>query len=582
MEGMILKVMMADDEVGRLYWDENRQIGVFTYHPDFVRKGVDIAPLTASIYSSYGKGMSVMGIPPKKDAWYKGLPPFLADSLPDKWGEQLFDIWTKSQKIELGDLTPVDRLAFVGKRAMGAFWFVPDAFPWGKGDTIQLDRLCELAERIYRMRQDVSLNPEEEGLLAGLVEVGTSAGGRHSKAVIAIHNVTGMIRSGQTDLGPDYTQYLLKFAEGCDFPSSHIEYAYSLMAEAAGINIMPCKLYSAGGKMHFLTERFDRQNGERIHTQSLAAMRPGADSYEDLMNVAAELNIPANEKQQLFRRMVFNLMAGNTDDHIKNFSFMMDKQGKWHITPAYDLTFTVDFTDSINGGRHAMTVMGRDEKFDEELLITFAKRQGVKNAEEIIRQVCMAVSQFYKYAELAGVNRFAIDRIEQYLANIMPEKYGRTMIYHKPIVVNPYWTEGGMYISGFKIKETNRRDFELWCVIDDKQYRIWVNGETEEAKAIREDGGIHMSEEKMKVYINRLMIPHVQYKRELRWMARVSNISINEKNEICCKIDGVKQHIKKLKQEDWGEDPEDIVLKYYKDELIQSDRDREKTKGYGR
>lgn len=503
----VLKVVLWNEEVGKIYWNHNHGYAVFSYSPDFIKKGLDIAPLTASIYGEHGKGIPVVSTPLRKDDFFKGLPPFLADSLPDKWGNTLFNCWANSKRLDATQMTPVDKLAFIGKRAMGAFEFEPDKYPWNKETDIDLQKLYDLATRIYRMREEVLLMPEDENLLAGLCEVGTSAGGQHSKAVIAINEKTGEIRSGQISLSNEYKYYLLKFAEGTDFPVCNIEMAYYFMAKEAGINMMPSRLIEVDSKSHFITERFDRVNGEKVFTQTLAAIYPKAETYEDLFCVCDKLGISQTAKAEMFRRTVFNLLSGNTDDHVKNFSFMMDKNGKWTITPAYDLTFTVDLNNTAYGKFHSMTLGGKDCDFTIADLCQFAELNTINNPKKIIEEVCQAISGFHSHAKKAGVNQFAIDKIEKFLATILPLEYGKKMNHYLGSIVKPYITDEGCHVEDFRMNESSMHDYELWCIIDGKRYRTIIDGESAIGKEISAKGGNRMSVEDKKSLIKQLLIP---------------------------------------------------------------------------
>ena len=317
MQNNVLSIRLWGQELGRIYWDKIQSRAVFEYNSAFISAGMDVAPLSASIHS-VAAGRPILG---NKDALYQGLPPFIADSLPDKWGSLVFECWAKENNIRSKDITPVDKLAFIGKRAMGALEFCPAVELAEVQEELALASLYDLAQRIFDERTDVMVLPEESLTLQSLYAVGTSAGGKHPKAIIAIHNDTHEIRSGQIDLGDDYTYYILKFAETDRFPYTQVEQAYYEMATAAGITMMPSRLVEVDGKKHFLTERFDRRAGRRIHTQTLAAMSTTADSYEDLMRVARLLQVPQSEQDELFLRMIFNVFGGNVDDHQKNFSY---------------------------------------------------------------------------------------------------------------------------------------------------------------------------------------------------------------------------------------------------------------------
>lgn len=510
MRNNVLKVLLWGEEVGRLYWSDSLRAAVFNFHPDFAAKGVDIAPLTATIRGKYGKGEPVMGVPPRRGDIYKGLPPFLADSLPDRWGDKLFNAWATANKMNLKEITPVDRLAFIGKRAMGAFEFVPDVYPYDATLAVDLEKLYDMATRIYKEREVLSVYPEDNAVLSVLYEMGTSAGGQHSKAVIAIHDVSGEIRSGQMLHDGPYTYYLLKFAEGEDFAYANVEMAYFQMATAAGIRMMPSRLLDIAGRKHFITQRFDRKEGEKIHTQTLAAIKPEATSYEDLFDVCDALHIPSDEKKELFRLAAFNFLAGNTDDHTKNFSFLMEKNGKWHVSPAYDVMFTVDLHNEMYGSFHSLSLGGKDADVTVEDLLHFAVRRGIKDAKRLVGEVCSAISRFYEFAMQCGVNRYVADRIERFLATLLPDTYSASMKHHLGTPFPAYITDEGLSVTDFRIKENDRHDFELWAVVNGKAYKQLVDGESELGQFIYRMGSYHASVEDKKKLLHEHLLPKVK------------------------------------------------------------------------
>ena len=413
MQDKMLRVKLWGEEVGLLKWDHNRMKGIFSFNPDFVKKGLDIAPLTASIHSGYGKGENVEGITFRKQNKFTGLPAFIADSLPDSWGKKLTLTWEKEYGTEGRKLTSLDYLAYMGKRAMGALEFEPDGCPWKQDINIDLSRMFQLAEKIFQQRESVTLLPEDEWDMAALCSVGTSAGGMQPKAVLAKNNDTGEIRSGQIIHEGNWSYYILKFSNPQHEQQCELEMGYHLMAKAAGIDMMPCSLMEVDGKKHFLTQRFDRVDSEKVHLQTLGAMSPAADSYEDIMEVCDELSLPYKEKEQMYRRMVFNIYAGCTDDHNRNFSFMMKKDGKWHITPAYDLTFTVSIENGyVEGDEHELSVRGKFSEITDKDLLLFAKENDIKNAESIIFEVKSAINKVAFLLLNVGVDKERANAID--------------------------------------------------------------------------------------------------------------------------------------------------------------------------
>lgn len=365
--------------------------------------------------------MPILG---NKEKIYQGLPPFLADSLPDRWGNMVFDQWAAQNHISKRGLTSVDKLSFIGKRGMGAFEFIPATPGLDSSSTLQTDSLYQLACRIFEEREGISVQDDETLHLQSIYEVGTSAGEQHPKAIIAINETTHDIRSGQVSLPEGYTYYILKFAEGDDFPFTQMEMVYYEMAKEAGVTMMPSRLIQIEGKHHFLTERYDRVNGGKIHAQTLAAMNHDATSYEDLFEVCRKLNIPANEQSELYRRTVFNIMGGNVDDYIKNFSFLMEKNGTRRITPAYDMTFTTNLDGAVCENIHSMSISGKNDGITEDDLLLFAKLNGIKNAKKIIEEVSLAVSHFYNYATNYQIDDYWQDRIEQHLSGLVLPNIG--------------------------------------------------------------------------------------------------------------------------------------------------------------
>lgn len=496
--------MLWGEEVGKLYWEERSKKAIFNYHPDFINKGVEIAPLTASVKGPAAKGMPISG---NKEKIYQGLPPFLADSLPDRWGNMVFDQWAAQNHISKRGLTPVDKLSFIGKRGMGAFEFVPATPGLESSSTLQIDSLYQLARRIFEEREEISVQDDETLHLQSIYEVGTSAGGQHPKAIIAINETTHDIRSGQVPLPEGYTYYILKFAEGDDFPFTQMEMVYYEMAKEAGITMMPSRLIQIEGKHHFLTERYDRVNGEKIHTQTLAAMNPDATSYEDLFEVCRKLNISANEQSELYRRTVFNIMGGNVDDHIKNFSFLMEKNGTWHITPAYDMTFTINLDGTTYENTHSMSISGKNDGIKEEDLLLFAKLNSIKNAKKITEEVSLAISHFHNCATNYQIDDYWKDRIEQHLSGLVPPKIGETMNHYLPTIVEPYEAEDGFWVTAIDISENTRHDFRIEAVINGIRQKYIAGRKSDLAAEIITKGRNKMAAENKKELVQRLLLP---------------------------------------------------------------------------
>ena len=375
----------------------------FYFDSGYAGSGYDIAPLRAPV-----KGVAAQrGLPvyPDEERIFGGLPSFIADSLPDHWGNTVFNEWARAHHIRTKDLTALDRLAYIGRRGMGALEFVPPTAeemetPF-KVEIAELYQLARLAlEEAERFSAPVSGNLMVESLF----KVGTSAGGRRPKAVVNVNFEDGQCYSGQVAAPyPGYTPMIVKFDEHLAMPTTRIEYSYYLMAVDAGLQMMPSRLLEGEQTAHFLTERFDRREGKKVHVQTLAAMNPAADSYEELLDTACRIGVPPCELQQLFRSMVLNVLGGNVDDHNKNFSFTMDEGGLWHVAPAYDYTFAVDPSAPHYVNRHSLTVNNKTEGITADDLLDVARRYNIKAAEPFIEKAIGIVLHYPEYGRKAGV-----------------------------------------------------------------------------------------------------------------------------------------------------------------------------------
>lgn len=410
MKDNIIQVKLWNKNVGLLSWDDNKGCSVFQFDKDFMQYGWNIAPLIAPLDSAYvQKSFPMSG---NKEKLYGGLPEFIADSLPDYWGNIVFQKWMEANHLLPKSVNAVDRLSFIGKRAMGALEFQPAHIQEDASINIELSSLYELANRLFLDRQDINIDMSNNLIMEDLYKVGTSAGGQRPKAIIGMDEETDIIRSGQADLPPNFNHYILKFdtSKRDELPITKVEMAYYLMAKDAGINMMPSKLVEIEGTKNFMTQRFDRQNGKKIHTQTLAAMSSFADAYEDLFVVGRKLNLSAEEQSQQYRRMVFNVIAENVDDHTKNFSFIMLPNGEWHISPAYDIVFSAD-PDSHFYRNHELTILGKRKNITKQDLLLFAQRQDIKNAASIIDEVAEVVMNFKAYAEKVEIDDYWIKKI---------------------------------------------------------------------------------------------------------------------------------------------------------------------------
>ena len=411
METNVVKVKLWGMDVGYLSWDNTARLAVFEYEPLFLEHDLDIAPLTMSIHSPRSrKQMPWTG---DKEKLYQGLPPMIADSLPDKWGNSLFKAWLRDNNISAKKITPVDHLSFIGSRAIGALEYEP-ARELGNNSafTVDVQRLYDFAKQVLNERETTLLNQENSILWQDLIKISSSPGGKRPKAIVALNEVTGEVVSGQGIIPEGFQHYILKYDDNSAYPYAKLEYIYYRMALDAGIEMMPSKIKTYGGVTHFLTQRFDRNGNDKIHTQTLAAMSPTSDSYEDIFAVIRRLNLPYENNKQQYLRMVFNAMARNVDDHSKNFSFCMNRDGIWQLSPAYDVTYSVDLSAPAYSNRHSLTVNGKYENISRKDLEEVGLNNDIQDCKTLIDIVANAVANFESYAKDLGIDKKLIDAIK--------------------------------------------------------------------------------------------------------------------------------------------------------------------------
>ena len=498
MENVVL-VKIWGHPVGTIMWDAQRKRAIFSYDKGFISRGMDIAPLTASIrnprYSLPFLGETDRDI-------FSGLPAFIADSLPGGWGNAVYNAWVAEHHLSSRQITPVDKLAFIGKRGMGALEFEP-AVPIEENRNIALNDLYLRAKEILESREQVSANTQHLDMDV-LYEVGTSAGGNHAKAVIAINKETGEIRSGQIDLSDDYTYYLLKFEEHEHYPLTRIEMAYYDMAKLCAIRMMPSQLIDIGTERHFLTERYDRQNGQKIHTQTLAAMMPDASSYEDLMDVCLKLQLPYAEVEETYRRAVFNILTTNVDAHIKNFSFMMKEGGDWHITPAYDLTFSCFNPDNKFDPAHYLSLNGKTMNINANDLLTLGRIYNIKNPNAIIKDCVDAVSEFRTIAAKYNVSEPWIDKVERHFAEMSPDLLSGLHGY-KPHVFS--FMLGDVHVEDAQWEEMGNGAMRLTARLNGQEYKATFSAKSPKGRLAIEQGGTKMTQDCMRQFVEDLFLP---------------------------------------------------------------------------
>ena len=416
----VATVTLWGRKVGAVAWDNDRGYGSFEYEPSFVNGGLEIAPLTMPLRSG------VFSFPTLNRDTFRGLPGLLADSLPDTFGNSIIDIWLARQGRSPKEFTPVERLCYMGVRGMGALEFKPAIGRHARtSEPIEVSELTQLAADILRHRADwaVNLRGTRTHALDTIIRVGTSAGGKRAKAVIAWNPETHEVRSGQVPPPPGFEPWILKF-DGANEASlgdpqgfGRVEYAYHLMAVATGITMTPCRLLEENGRAHFMTRRFDRTDeGEKIHMQSLCALAhydfnaAGQYGYEQAMSVIQQLNLGHPTMQEMFRRMAFNVVARNQDDHTRNISFLMDQNGVWHLSAAFDVVWAFNPAGNWTN-RHQMSISGKRDDFTRQDILAVAKQYGIRGAQEILSQVIDTVAHWPMFADEAKIPKKLMKKI---------------------------------------------------------------------------------------------------------------------------------------------------------------------------
>ena len=491
----ILRVMLWGREVGRLSIDLHRGLPYFEYNREWIDTGLDISPLNASIKLPH----NLRPIFGASEKIYQKLPPFLADSLPDSWGNELFEQWRQQQGIRIGGITPLDKLTFIGKRAMGALEFLPDTFNLQSGEDINLKALIELAGKIYAKRENVNINTDQSLTMQALMAVGTSAGGRQPKAIIAINRETGEIRSGQVNNPEGFEYCILKFGIP-ERSTAELEMTYYEMAKKAGIRMMPCWLMDIEGTNHFVTKRFDRDGENKIHMQTLAALYPEADSYERLLWVCRKIRLSELDSEEIFRRMIFNILANNTDDHNKNFSFLMDEQGRWNLSPAYDMTYIFNTGGFLPETQHCLMIQGKYTDITIEDAMNLAAENGIRKADKIIKEVAEAIMEFRALAEHNGVLERWIAAVENTLRENL-ESW--RLIKHS--AVNSYQDNRGRKIENIRIEQQFKGNYHLFSTIDGIERKFVIRKKTPEHDEISSKGLSNLTDEYIHGLVSKFM-----------------------------------------------------------------------------
>lgn len=412
--------------VGAVAWDSNTGIASFEFEKSFNVNGWDVAPIKMPI----GSSQAIFSFPELRNSTFKGLPGLLFDVLPDKYGSTLMNAWLAHNGRPADSLNPVEQLCYIGKRGMGALEFKP-ALPDTKNSStkLELDSLIDVANKILSGRQDftANLSVNEENALTDILKIGTSAGGARAKAIIAYNPATHEVRSGQSDAPKGFSQWLIKFDGvtdnqlGTTIGYGKVEMAYHLMVKDCGIKMTECRLLEENGRAHFITRRFDRPAGkEKLHTQSFCAMEHfdfndvRSHSYEQLFQTMRKLNLPYPDAEELFKRMVFNVISRNCDDHTKNFSFIMDKSRNWTLAPAYDMCHAYR-PGSEWVSQQSLSVNGKRLDIKYEDLLEVAKSMSIKKSEVIINHINSVIAKWPDYANQTNVNQDLRDAINKTL-----------------------------------------------------------------------------------------------------------------------------------------------------------------------
>ena len=419
----VAKVKMFGYPMGVFRWDSRYDIVQFEYDKNFIGRGIEPSPLMMPV--QLGRIYSFRDIGRET---FKGLPGLLADSLPDTYGRALFDRWLTLTGRTSSNI--VETLCFLGKRCMGALEFEPAIdVDYNLDSKIAIDSLVEVAREALSNKENfgVNINDDKKATIAEILRLGTSAGGQRAKAIIAYNKTTGEVRSGQTDMPNGFDYYIIKldgvsattgFRETENY--GRLEYSFYKLVKACGIEMSECSLIEENGRAHFLTKRFDRENGKKVHMQTLCGIAHydyrlhRAYSYEQAFNVMRALKLPYSQAQEMFRRMVFNVIVRNQDDHTKNISFLMGEDGVWRLSPAYDMGYSYN----PNGGwtaTHQMSINGKFDDITRKDLLECGAKNNIKNASLIIDEVCEIASQWPTIAKECDVPQSMIEEIKSNL-----------------------------------------------------------------------------------------------------------------------------------------------------------------------
>lgn len=384
----IIEVILFGQEIGKLGYDVDKKNSYFQYNPDFLESNqyTNIFPYVfkrikpVQVFSTF------------EGETFRGLPPMIADSLPDMFGNIIFKEWFEAKHKEFKKITPLEQLTYVSNRGMGALEYKPTAkIP--KSTTVNIDEIVKVLNKVLDLKNATTAETLNDAALLNIFKIGTSAGGARPKILISEHKETGKIIPGDIEYGDDYKHYLVKLCmnEEWGYNREKVEYAYALMATEAGIQMMPSKLIE---NKHFATLRYDRQKGEKQHVLTATGLtgwdfkKPADGSYENVFKLALDLKVPYKNIQELFRRMLFNLVFANIDDHLKNHSFIYSKEtDSWSLAPAYDLTYPLNINLNYSNVARALSINNKRAGITLEDIMTIAETYAIKNPKGIIKEV---------------------------------------------------------------------------------------------------------------------------------------------------------------------------------------------------
>lgn len=417
------EIYLWGTRIAIIHLEEGKPYVSFEYDKQFIRSGIEVAPIYMPLSNR------IYAFPNLDNAAFRGVPGMIADSLPDKFGNSIINQWLAAQGRTERDFNVIDRLCYIGSRGMGALEYVPANGPISEIDApINVNEMVRFASDILNQRETLKMEMSSELTYSQLLQLGTSAGGARAKAIIAWNEKTQEVRSGQISLPKDFGYWMMKF-DGVNKNGDHgmedepeytlIEYAYYKMALLAKIEMSECRILEENGHHHFMTKRFDRVDGKKLHMQTLGAIAhmdyntPGLCSYEQVVGYMRQMKLSAKEIEQLYRRMIFHVLAVNQDDHVKNISFLMDKSGVWKLAPAYDETFSYDLRNQWLHA-HQMLINGKREQITLDDLITSGQNMDIstKRCIHIINEVKEAVHNFKPIAMELGICEKTILGIE--------------------------------------------------------------------------------------------------------------------------------------------------------------------------